>query len=100
MTHVVPVSEAAMPEKLGEKCLRELRILPAAVLQKLKSLFANVRVLDQLLDVAKIRSLKKFCNIRLLKQQTSFDLTASPQPRPTVVAADRAGPSGRRKCSV
>lgn len=52
MTHVVPVSKAAMPEKLGEKCLRELRVLPAAVLQKLKSLFADVRVLDQLLDVA------------------------------------------------
>lgn len=41
-----------MPEKLGEKGLRELRVLPAAVLQKLKSIFADVRVLDQLLDVA------------------------------------------------
>lgn len=66
VTHVVPVSKAAMPEKLGEKCLRELRVLPAAVLQKLKSLFADVRVLDQLLDVAVGRDLLNFLQTPLV----------------------------------
>lgn len=51
VAHVVPVRKAAVPEEFGEKGLRELRILPTAILQQFESLFAYVCVLNQLLDV-------------------------------------------------
>lgn len=35
MTHVMPVSKPAVPEKFCEKGLRELGVLPTAVLQQL-----------------------------------------------------------------
>jgi hypothetical protein len=53
VTHVVPISESAVPEKFGKKCLRELWILPTAILQKLQSVFADVCVFDEFLDIAK-----------------------------------------------
>lgn len=80
VTHVVPVSEAAVPEELREKRLRELRILPTAVLQQLQSILADVRILDEFLDVAESREIKTFnsCAIHIDKprpiQQQLFSL--------------------------
>jgi hypothetical protein len=51
VAHVVPVGETAVPQKLCEELLRELWILPAAILQQLKSIFADVRVFNEFLDV-------------------------------------------------
>lgn len=56
MTHVMPVCKATVPKKFGEKCLRELRIFPTAVLQQFESIFAYVCVLDKLLNVAANKS--------------------------------------------
>lgn len=52
VTHVVPICKATVPEQLGKQRLRELRIFPAAILQKFESVFADIRVLDEFFDVA------------------------------------------------
>lgn len=52
VTHVVPVGETTVPQKFREESLRELRIFPAAVLQEFEAIFTDVRVFDELLDVA------------------------------------------------
>lgn len=53
MTHVVPVCKATVPEKFCEKCLRELRVFPTAILQQLEAFFSDIRVFNQLLDITK-----------------------------------------------
>lgn len=52
VTHVVPISKATVPEQLGKQRLRELRIFPAAILQKFEAIFADIRILDEFFDVA------------------------------------------------
>lgn len=56
VTHVMPISESTVPEKFGEKRLRKLWILPTAVLQQLQSVFSDVCVFDEFLDVARKKS--------------------------------------------
>ena len=100
VSHVVPVSKAAMPKQLSEKCLRELWIFPTTILQQFYAVLADVCVLDELFDVT-VEKVEIYLRKNFKKAlQTSFDSRASLQPLVTTATADREELSDRRRCSV
>jgi hypothetical protein len=76
VTHIVPVGKAAMPQKFSEEGLRELRIFPAAILQQLQTIFTDVSVFDELLDVA---GDEKCQNLTVIKLDRSLPSTVKQQ---------------------